>query len=159
MFGLVVSALIALLVPPPVGELPNRELTPGVVRSEPIDVCAVKWGKDVRHVTSAMKRQVFESYGIKCRPFWSDAKQRCGVYEIDHFISRELAGADDVRNLWPQPFVGRWNAKMKDRLENRLHAEVCAGTITLQEAQAEIVADWRLAWLRRFGVRSEEKTR
>lgn len=150
MHGYAVAALVALALPL-AGDVPDRDLTPGVIRSDVNDVCAVKWGLDARHVTPAMKRQVFESYGIKCKPLWPNAKQRCAAYEIDHFVSRELGGADDVRNLWPQSFTGRWNARMKDRLENRLHKEVCAGAITLQQAQDEIIADWREAWQRRFG--------
>jgi hypothetical protein len=48
--------------------------------------------------------------------------RRC---EIDHLISRELGGADDVKNFWPQPYgTHAWNAVLKDRVENRLHKEV-----------------------------------
>jgi hypothetical protein len=56
-------------------------------------------------VTAAMKRKVFARYGLKGntdRACKRDAHgRRC---EIDHSISRELGGADDVDNLWPQPY-------------------------------------------------------
>ena len=39
----------------------------------------------------------------------------------------------------PPHLVG---AKAKDAVENELHKEVCAGMLTLQEAQQIIVVDW-----------------
>lgn len=121
--------------------LPTLALTPGLTR--PLSthaVCTVKWGRDVRHVTLAMKKQVFAAYGIP----WSEHAK----YEVDHLISRELAGADDVRNLWPQSWKGEWNAHMKDRLENRLHVLVCSGQMTLGAAQDAIKTDWTTAFAR-----------
>lgn len=127
------------------GTLPDHGLTPGLARPLTLkQVCGTAWGKDRRFVTLAMKKQVFQSYGIP----WADHAK----YEVDHLISRELAGADDVRNLWPQPYEGAWNAHMKDRLENRLHVEVCAGRLTLSEAQAAISGDWTAAYQQYFGT-------
>ena len=78
-------------------------------------------------------------------------------YEEDHFISLELGGHPrDPRNLWPerwgtpaQPLTARGPfpshlvaAKSKDAAENALHREVCAGTLTLREAQWIIATDW-----------------
>jgi hypothetical protein len=46
-------------------------------------------------------------------------------------------------NLWPQPYGGTaWNAHVKDKLENLLHAKVCKKAITLKDAQDEISFDW-----------------
>ena len=69
--------------------------------------------------------------------------------EIDHLIGRELGGADDVKNLWPESYGGApWNAHFKDKLENRLHIEMCKKyTITLQEARD----DWRVAYKKYYG--------
>jgi putative intracellular protease/amidase len=50
-------------------------------------------------------------------------------------VPRELGGADDERNLWPQPLA---EARVKDRQENALHRAVCAGTVTLAAAQAQM---------------------
>jgi hypothetical protein len=69
---------------------------------------------------------------------------------MDHLISRELGGADNVRNLWPQPYTGPWNARDKDRLENRLHREVCHEGLPLAEAQRMIATDWISAYRRRW---------
>ncbi len=78
-------------------------------------------------------------------------------YEEDHLISLELGGNPrDPKNLWPemwgtlaQPLTARGpfppelvGAKAKDAVENALHREVCAGTLTLQAAQAIIATDW-----------------
>lgn len=35
-----------------------------------------------------------------------------------------------------------WNAHVKDALKARLHALVCAGTITLPDAQRAIATNW-----------------
>ena len=134
--------------------LPNYFVTPGVTVSGITlrKICRTKWGKDARHVTAAMKQQVFANYGLtgnKDPACIRDAHgRRC---EIDHLISRELGGADDVKNLWPQPYGSQpWNAVRKDCVETRLHKEVCAGHITLKQAQDAIRFDWTSAYLRYY---------
>jgi len=70
-------------------------------------------------------------------------------YEEDHLISLELGGNPrDPKSLWPEmwgtpgtPLTSR-GPKAKDAVENELHKEVCAGMLTLQEAQQIIVTDW-----------------
>jgi hypothetical protein len=60
-------------------------------------------------------------------------------YEEDHLISLELGGHPrSPNNLWPEPRFGDWNARVKDRLENKLHDLVCSGEIGLREAQKAI---------------------
>ena len=64
-------------------------------------------------------------------------------YEEDHLISLELGGhPTSPDNLWPEPWFGNWNAKVKDALENRLHKMVCDGDISLRDAQKAIATDW-----------------
>lgn len=107
-------------------------LTPGAVRFLSTErVCAIKWGKDVRHVDDHMRDNVFAGYRI------ADADR--DLYLIDHLIPRELAGADEVANLWPELKAA---AHIKDRTENALHRAVCATppTITLRAAQAQMRA-------------------
>jgi hypothetical protein len=122
--------------------MPRREITPGLARPlSKATVCSTKWGRDERHVDESTKKKVCEAYGAKhCPgPDW----------ELDHLVSRELAGADDAKNLWPQPIA---EARLKDRLENLLHKKVCAGEISLAEAQREIGADWYAAYKKYFGA-------
>lgn len=135
-----IAVLLALVLAGPApASRPRPDLTPGVTRPLTRDaVCSIKWGTDRRHVTLTMKRHVFAAYGI---PYSAHA-----LYEVDHLISRELGGADDERNLWPQIWTGDANAHMKDRLENALHREVCAGRITLPFAQTAIRTDWLAAY-------------
>jgi hypothetical protein len=141
--------------------LPDSTLTPGVARADlsTAVICTTKWGKDARHVTAAMKREVFARYGLSGNSDPAcirDAHgRRC---EIDHCVSRELGGADAVDNLWPQPYGGQpWNAVRKDRVENRLHKEVCAGALPLEQAQREVCEDYRVPYIRYFGQPTGEK--
>ena len=61
-------------------------------------------------------------------------------YGIDHVVPLELGGANDVRNLWPQP---RAEARAKDRVEDTLHEAVCiTRRIQLADAQRRIARDW-----------------
>jgi hypothetical protein len=136
--------------------LPNLMLTPGVVRTDLTlkKICRTNWGRDARHVSKAIKQQVFVAYGLTGNgdpACIRDAHgRRC---EIDHLISRELGGADDVRNLWPQSYGSMpWNAVRKDCVETHLHQEVCArhATITLEQAQGDIRSDWTAVYLRYY---------
>lgn len=123
------------------GTLPDPALTPGVTRNLTLDqVCTTKWGKDERAVTASMKSQVYAEYHmVRYQGDCALSKRGC---EVDHLISRELAGADDVKNLWPQPYGGQCNAVQKDHLENKLHQLVCGKAITLQSAQQAIAKNW-----------------
>jgi hypothetical protein len=72
-----------------------------------------------------------------------------GCWEEYHLIPLELRGAPrDPDNLWPEPWFGDWNARMKDALETRLKTMVCKGNLTLNEAQTAIGTDWVAAYKR-----------
>jgi hypothetical protein len=121
---------------------PDPTLTPGHTRPVTLhELCTPGSSANARHVSSATKRQVFARYHVTPRP---------GAYEVDHLISLELGGSNDLENLWPQPYHGALNAHDKDQLENQLHALVCAGTVPLDEAQRAIATDW-VAAMRRYG--------
>ncbi len=116
----------------------NKDLTPGMTRSLTVEtVCSTKWGLDRRFVTIAMKRHVAAAYGVP----WID-RICC---EFDHLIPRSLGGADNILNLWPQPWP---EAKQKDHLEIVLGQLVCAKRLSLKEAQHMIVKDWHSAYLK-----------
>lgn len=121
-----IALLYAVLVVGPLRPMPR--LTPGVVRPlTTVEICRTRWGRDRRRVTVAMKHEVARRYGVA----WS----KHALYEFDHLIPRELGGADDVANLWPQLWA---DARVKDREENRLHRAVCAGAVSLEAAQAQM---------------------
>jgi len=82
------------------------------------------------------------------RPFTDAVKRRLinghpGLpqdYELDHLIPLGLGGhPTSTNNLWLQPWT---EAAIKDRDELRLHREVCAGRMSLEQAQREMVATW-----------------
>jgi hypothetical protein len=74
-----------------------------------------------------VKRQVYAEYGI--------TSHAPGEFEVDHLISLELGGSNSIRNLWPQSYRTQpWNARVKDRVENKLHQMVCKGEIDLKTA-------------------------
>ena len=77
---------------------------------------------------------MFKEYGVN---------RRSGKFEIDHLISLELGGANDIHNLWPQSYTTMpMNAHVKDALEDRLHVLVCTGKVPLVQAQHDIATDW-----------------
>lgn len=69
-----------------------------------------------------------------------------GDYELDHLISLEIGGSPtSLDNLWMEPYVTSipdGGAKVKDSVENRLHKEVCSGSLLLSDAQHIVVTDW-----------------
>ena len=115
--------------------LPDHDLTPGAVilgvTAE--QVCRPGWAASRRHVTKATKRLVFRRYQIAYEP---------KKYEVDHLISLQLGGSNDIKNLWPEPYEPKPGALEKDRIEGELHRRVCRHDITLEEAQKTISADW-----------------
>ncbi len=61
-------------------------------------------------------------------------------YELDHLIPVALGGHPTAsNNLWLQSWP---DAATKDRDELRLHREVCAGSMTLEQAQHDMLTTW-----------------
>jgi len=113
---------------------PRPNVTPGVVATTSTsDVCTAGWAGRHRHgLTTAQKGTILAAYGYP-------AGQK--VAEWDHLLSLELGGGNGPRNIFPM--VDPAQAHRKDLLENRLHDAVCAGTLPLAKAQAEIRQFWR----------------
>jgi hypothetical protein len=106
-------------------------------------ICIPGWTKTVRPpyvISHAIKLQKLREAGL--------APSDISRFELDHIIPLSLGGSPaDPGNMalqaWPE-------AVAKDAVEACLPRLVCAGRLTLAEAQAAIVSDWRLAGLR-FG--------
>jgi 5-methylcytosine-specific restriction endonuclease McrA len=94
-------------------------------------VCTPGYSGRVRNVPQSEKNAVYREYGVR--------RHAPGSYEVDHLISLELGGSNSIKNLWPEKQPG---ARSKDKLQNRLHAEVCMGNIGLRTAQRWIVKWW-----------------
>jgi hypothetical protein len=140
---------------PPDLTLQDPAKTPGKVR--PLtkkQICATKWGLDRRYVTAKMKLGVYHDYGLSGPKDDACVQDKHGRRcEVDHLIPRSLGGADDTKNLWPQPFGTQpWNASRKDRLEVRLSKEVCKGNLSLAKARKMMKTDYRKAYVHYFGA-------
>lgn len=130
--------------------LPDPGCTPGALNPAVTQatlgrtICVPGWTRTVRppsSVTGPEKLASMQAYG--------DAGP-ARAYEYDHLVSLELGGApNDRRNLWPEP---GGSPNPKDRLENRLHSQVCSGRLSLHAAQVEIATDWVRAYRSVFGT-------
>lgn len=159
MKGVLLFAAIAALSAVQVvygADLPDPHLTPGVARTGVTadDLCPVAHTPALRLVLGTEKKAVYAEYGMtvvndKFHIGYCASAAGC---EVDHLISLELGGANDERNLWPEPYDGTaWNAHVKDKLENKLHALVCAKTISLTDAQNAIRMNWIAAYKQYVG--------
>jgi hypothetical protein len=104
-------------------------------------LCVSGYSQTVRDVPTSEKQQVFAEYDID----WS----LHSGYEVDHVVSLELGGSNDISNLFPESYSIQYGARTKDKFENYLHDQVCAHKISLAVAQQEIATDWLkyyLAW-------------
>jgi hypothetical protein len=103
-------------------------------------ICVSGYTAKVRPPTSyttPLERTLIARYGLDLTPQQT---------ELDHLIPLELGGhPTDVRNLFPEPFEPRPGAHEKDVVENALRRGVCAGRISLAEAQRRIATDWTTA--------------
>jgi predicted anti-sigma-YlaC factor YlaD len=135
------NSIIAAFEP---GALPDRRLTPGATRRVTIsDVCSMAHEEVVEEVSTTLRQQVFREYGI--------SNAHPDEYEVDYLIAPGLGGAEDIHNLWPEPYTSRtWNAHTKDDLEERLHEMVCGGELDLSTAQRDIATDWISAYKKYF---------
>ena len=98
------------------------------------EICVKGYSLTVRKTTQAMKNKVFELYGIP--------EEERKNFVLDHVISLQLGGRDDIDNLFPQNKNGEINSRTKDKIENFLKRSVCKDEITLKEAQEQIKEDW-----------------
>ena len=135
--------------------LPNRSRTPGSVNPAVTQstihktICLTGYTRTIRpsssYTTSLKEQQLASGYAYHGDLATSD-------YEEDHLISLELGGAaSDARNLWPEPYAATDGARVKDRVENRLHDLVCSGALSLATAQRAIASNWWTAFQRYGG--------
>jgi uncharacterized protein DUF3761 len=145
-----VGATVRLLSPTrtsgcALGALPDRRCSPGAYYNGLTTgvICAAGFRTGaIRNVPVSEKHEVEAEYGMRPAAYGS-------TLEIDHIVSLELGGSNDVANLFPERAPG-YHAK--DKLENRMHDMVCSGEISLGAAQHQIAADWKALYRRVFGV-------
>jgi len=128
--------------------LPDSKTTPGdTVTADTQTVCVPGYARRERNVSVALKRQVYALYGVHPSTQTRNGKRVRGCCEVDHLISLELGGSNDIKNLWPEPYLPRPGARQKDVLENWLHKQVCSGKMPLADAQRAISTDWYAPYL------------
>ncbi|GHO77127.1 hypothetical protein KSD_48980 [Ktedonobacter sp. SOSP1-85] len=120
--------------------LQDKACTPGAIFSDATKtkICVPGYASSVRNVSVSLKSKVYAAYGIK--------KRRPGQYEVDHLVSLQLGGSNDIANLWPELAEPKPGFHEKDRVENWLHDQVCKGKVSLRDAQIKIATDWRAVY-------------
>jgi hypothetical protein len=125
------------------GALPDVGCTPGALNPKVTQatikttICVQGYTKTIRppvSYTNPLKTRLMRAYG-ETGP--------ASAYELDHLIALELGGnPTSPQNLWPEPYAPTPGAHEKDKVENYLHQQVCAGAMTLAEARRIISGDW-----------------
>ena len=118
------------------GGLQDKGCTPGAIIPDATvqQICTPGYSSSVRNVPISEKDQVYAQYGI--------ASHFAGQYEVDHLISLELGGSNDIANLWPEAADPKPGFHEKDAVENYLHQQICDGSMSLQKAQELIATNW-----------------
>jgi hypothetical protein len=128
------------------GALADSACTPGaIITTATMNViCQSGYARSVRNVPQSEKNQVFAEYGI--------TSHAPGQYEVDHLVSLELGGSNDIANLWPEAASPKPGFHEKDKVENYMHDQVCSGAVSLKEAQIEIATNWLAIYNRMPGA-------
>jgi len=112
------------------------------------DICTTKTST-IRDVSLSVKKQVYKNAGIT----YGERVLCSQGYEVDHRISLQLGGSNDISNLQLQAYCTKqelafnfpktvlYDARAKDSLENSLHKDICSGKITAEQAQT-IIYNW-----------------
>ncbi len=126
--------------------LPDTRCTPGAINPAVTPatlhttICKAGWTATVRPPVSITNKEKLANMAA-----YGDGK-KTSSFEYDHLVPLELGGAvNDARNLWPEPDYpvhSGFYLNPKDRLERTLNRRVCAGTMSLAQAQRAIAVDW-----------------
>lgn len=150
---------VALAYEPVIGEV-TPSVTPSNVKST---ICAVGYTDTVRpnaYYTTTLKGLLAGGDEAAARAcihvqytrlhHWRQAVYACAQslpvtkdrltlaqYELDHKVPLEVGGhPDSVNNLWLEPVD---EARVKDRLENAVRRDVCAGKLPLRQGQRKFI--------------------
>ena len=118
------------------GPLQDTACTPGDIlpNATKEQICQSGYASSVRNVPTSVKNKAYAEYSI--------THHTAGQYEVDHLVSLELGGSNDISNLWPEAASPKPGFHEKDKVENYLHDQVCSGAVSLQQAQIEIATNW-----------------
>lgn len=133
------SLLGLILLPLYVGAVPSSAIR----TTNKVDICSTKTST-VRLVPTSVKNAVFKRDGVLANFVGiCDGPRGC---EVDHRVSLELGGSNDISNLIVKPYFGVCNMAQKDILENKLHKLVCSSMLSVQQAQEYLYSDWPTAY-------------
>jgi hypothetical protein len=133
------------------GPNPDRRCSPGAYYSglTKAVLCSASFHTgSVRDVAESEKFQVEREYGLKPGHYGRSL-------EIDHIVSLELGGSNNIANLYREEASfasGAPGYNVKDRLENAAHVWLCQGKISLRTVQRAISTDWRALYKRILGA-------
>jgi hypothetical protein len=109
-------------------------------------ICTPDYSAKVRNVPQSEKNAVYAEYGIPRSHYGRP-------YEVDHIVSLELGGSNNIGNLYPEaasnPSPG---FHIKDKLENKLHSLICQQQLDLRTAQKAIASNWVALYKHVYGV-------
>lgn len=124
------------------------------IRTTDIQSICTTHTKEFRNVSLATKKQVYANAGVK----YSDRNLCKKGYEVDHRVSLEVGGSNDISNLQLQAYCtfdelakdkagvplykGLYDARKKDGVENNMKSQICSGKTTPEAAQ-QLLKDWK----------------
>ena len=136
-FGFAAACVLAL----PAGaaaQLPKSYNTPGAtVKAGHAQICAADFATSVKPVAGWQRTTALERYGLRPESFSG---------ELDHLVPVSLGGSNDPDNLWPFHANGSFTLDAKNALAAKLRDQVCAGKLSLKEAQDAFKKDWTKAY-------------
>jgi hypothetical protein len=139
-------------ITPPHWILPDKQLTPGAVRTTNVSEICSHGTRELRHWSRERDDHVLQRYGLADRHIREGVRGsqdiRRADFQIDHLVPLGIGGADDDNNLWPQPYP---DAEAKDRLEWRMRDLVCKQNYPVTQLQDEIKRDWVRAYKKYVG--------
>jgi hypothetical protein len=130
------------------GPNPDRRCSPGAYYSKLTKavICSASFHTgSIRNVPQSEKYDVEVEYGMTEKLYGSSL-------EIDHIVSLELGGSNDIANLFPERASPAPGYHVKDKLENKLHSLVCSGSMSLSSARVGIATNWQKLYRKVYGT-------
>ena len=131
-------------------DLPNKSISPGKTRITNVQELCGTSTKYIRKTTIKTKNFVYKKYNIINTKDKVCTGPSNSCYEVDHVIPLCLGGADDINNLWPQLYDGKYGAHSKNKLEKLLYYKMCKKEISIEEAQNCINDNWVICYKKYF---------
>ena len=129
---------------------PDRRCSPGAYSSRLTKrvICSPHFhARNIRGISKSEKHAAEREYGLPAGSYRH-------ALAIDHIVPLRLGGSNNIANLFPEEYAYANHTPgyvVKDRLDHRIRAFVCAGRMPLRTAQRRIAIDWEHLYRRVFG--------